>query len=316
MSPKKISILVPEPLADEGLAILKSYPDFAVDVCLNLKESDLVQKIGEYDALLVRSQTSVNSALIKAGKKLKLIGRAGVGLDNIDTKTAAENKITVINTPFGNSVSTAELAFGLMLSLARKIPFAFLHMREHQWQRNQFMGSELYRKTLGIIGFGNVGRELATRAKAFSMRVIAFDPLINKSTFNELNTESVSIDELLATADFISLHCGLNDKTKNIINEKTIAVMKKGCFLINTARGELIDNDALIKGLETGRLARAALDVYKKEPPAADDPVINHPQIVTTPHLGASTVEAQIRVSTMLAEYTIDFFRGKTGAAF
>lgn len=308
MSPKKFSILVSEPLAAEGLAILHSCPDFKVDLCLNLKESDLLQKIADYDALLVRSQTSVNSALIKAGKKLKLIGRAGVGLDNVDIKTAQENNITVINTPFGNSISTAELAFALMLSLARKIPFAFQHMREHQWQRNLFMGTELYEKTLGIIGFGNVGRELARRAQAFSMRVMAFDPLVNKTTFNELNIQSVSIEELFCQADFISLHCGLNDKTKNIINEQTIASMKKGCFLINTARGELIDIDALIKGLASGRIARAALDVYKKEPPLPDDPVINHPQIITTPHLGASTMEAQTRVSTLLAEYTIDFF--------
>jgi len=311
MSQKNLSILVTEPLATEGLAILKSIPQFAVDVCLNLKEADLIQKIADYDALLVRSQTSVNSKVIEAGTKLKLIGRAGVGLDNVDIHSAKAKNIAVINTPFGNSISTAELAFGLMLSCARKIPFAYHHMREHKWQRNLFIGVELYQKNLGIIGFGNVGRELATRARAFSMRVMAFDPLVNDSVFKELNCESVSIEHLLAESDFISLHCGLNEKTKNIINEKTIAKMKRGCMLINTARGELVDNNALLTALHDKHIARAALDVYRHEPPLADDPLINHPDIITTPHLGASTHEAQIRVSTLLAEYTIDFFSGK-----
>lgn len=311
MSAKKISVLVSEPMAPEGLAILNDHPNFVIDVCLDLSPRDLLQKIENYECLLVRSQTLVDENVISAGKKLQLIGRAGVGIDNIDIASAKANNIAVINTPSGNSISTAELAFGLMISLARKIPFAFQHVRENKWQRSNFKGIELFKKTLGIIGFGNVGKQLATRARAFEMRVIAFDPLVENATFLEHDVENVSIDQLFLEADFISLHCGLNDVTKNLINEKNIAKMKNGMILINTARGELVDNEALISGLNSGKIACAALDVFRVEPPVSNDPVVHHPKVLVTPHIGASTDEAQKRVSTLLAEQTVGFFSGQ-----
>ncbi len=195
-----------------------------------------------------------------------------------------------------------------MLSLARKIPHAHQHVQEDKWQRNTFKGIELYKKTLGIIGFGNIGRALAKRAKAFDMRVLAYDPVVKHDVFTEEDVQSVLLAQLLTEADFLSLHCGLNENTRNIISAQNIAQMKKGAMLINTARGELIDNDALILALETGHIAGAALDVFRTEPPAKKDPLVNHPRVIVTPHLGASTAEAQLRVSTQLAEQTVSFF--------
>lgn len=311
MSTKPICILVTEPMADEGIATLKNHPNFTVDVCLNLSKAELFQKIPHYDCLLVRSQTKVDRELIMIGTRLQLIGRAGVGIDNIDIKCAKERGIAVINTPSGNSISTAELAFGLILSLARKIPQAHQHVRDGKWQRTNFKGTELHEKTLGIIGFGNVGRNLSKMAQAFNMRVIAHDPLATEETFLFHQAEGVSIETLFAQADFISLHCVLNDATKNMINEKNLARMKPGAMLVNAARGELIDDDALLAALNGGQIAAAALDVFHHEPPSPDSALLKHPNIVVTPHLGASTEEAQKRVSTLLAEQTVCFFHGK-----
>lgn len=308
MSTKPVAILVTEAMAEEGIATLRSTPNFSVDVCLNLSRAELLQKIHRYHALLVRSQTNVDEELIAHGKALQLIGRAGVGIDNIALDYAKERGIAVINTPSGNSISTAELAFGLLISLARTIPQAHEHVRAGQWQRGMFKGTELYEKTLGIIGFGNVGRYLSKMAQAFSMRVIAYDPMVTNDIVLKEGARPVTLQALLAESDFISLHCNLTDATKNIINEKTIGMMKKRVRLVNAARGELIDKDALISGLSAGIIAGAAIDVFPTEPPAADDPLLKHPKIIVTPHLGASTEEAQKRVSTMLAEQAVNFF--------
>ncbi len=305
-----LHILVCEPLGEEGLAILRGQTGFKVDISIGLSKTDLLQKIPAYDCLLVRSQTEVDSEVIFAGTKLKLIGRAGVGIDNIDLDAAREKKIAVINTPSGNSLSTAEYSFGLMLSLARKIPAAQQHLSAGLWSRAQFKGFELARKNLGIIGLGNVGRLLAERAQAFQMQVAAFDPMVESSVFSDLKVKKQSLEELLQESDIISLHCGLNPHTKYLINEKSIALMKKGAWIINAARGELIEPNALIKALDSGHLAGAAMDVYAIEPPAKNDPLIHHPKILATPHLAASTDEAQIRVSTLLAEQAIGFFKG------
>lgn len=310
MSDQNYRILVCEPLGEEGLCILKGHAGFEVEVALGLTSEELKARIPQYHALLVRSQTQVNSDIITAGKNLRLIGRAGVGIDNIDIKCAASNGIAVINTPSGNSISTAEFAFALMLSLARHIPFAHQHVREHLWQRSKFLGRELSNKTLGLVGFGNVGRQVAVRAKAFGMRVLAFDPLLDASLFEEYGVTKQNKEELLRHSDFVSLHCGLNEHTSKFINEASIAQMKPGAMVVNTARGELVDTKALIEALDSGKLAAAALDVYVSEPPLASDPVLKHPRIITTPHLGASTEEAQKRVATLLAEQTIGFFSG------
>lgn len=310
MSEPKHRILVCEPLGEEGLLILKNYAGFEVEVALQLKSDELKARIPEYHALLVRSQTQVNSDIINAGRNLRLIGRAGVGIDNIDIKCAEKNNIAVINTPSGNSISTAEFAFALMLSLARHIPFAHQNVREGLWQRSKFLGRELSDKTLGLVGFGNVGRQVALRAKAFGMKVLAFDPLLNASIFEEYGVTKQNKDELLRQSDIISLHCGLNEHTAQFINAASLAQMKPSAMVINTARGELIDTKALIEALDTNKIAAAALDVYVTEPPLATDPVLKHPRIITTPHLGASTAEAQKRVATLLAEQTIGFFAG------
>ncbi len=305
------SVLVCEPMAPEGLALLRDQPHLRVDVRLGLARENLMDAIGDYDAILVRSQTKLDEAMIARAGKLKLIGRAGVGIDNIDIEAAKNSNIAVINTPLGNSISAAELAFALILSAARNIPEAHAHVRSGKWERKQFQGCELYNKTLGILGFGNVGQNLAQRAAAFSMKVIAHDPWIHRQAFDAQGATSVSFDDVLAQADFLSLHCGLSEQTKNIINHENIKKMRRGAMLINTARGELIDDQALIEALDSGHLSRAALDVFGKEPPLTEDPLLKHPKIILTPHLGASTEEAQQRVSTLLAEQTIAYFAGE-----
>lgn len=304
----KIKILVCEPMATEGIELLKSQHNFEVHVDLGLGHHDLINKINSYQAILVRSQTRVDQALIKAGKELKLIGRLGVGLDNIDVAFAKTCGIAVLNTPSANSTSTAELAMALMLALARKIPSAHQHVCEGMWQRNIFKGVELCHKTLGIIGFGNVGQKLASRAKSFEMKVMAYDPIIDPMVFKQQEVYRATLDQLFLQADFISLHCLLNDDTKEIINQENLAKMKQGVMLINTARGELIDQNHLLQALKLGQVAGAALDVYPKEPPPITDPLFQHENLILTPHIGASTKEAQVRVSTSLAELTIDFF--------
>lgn len=304
---KKFSILVCEPMAKDGLDMLTKEAHLQVD-SLNLSRNELLSKIGSYDALLVRSQTSVDKELIDKASNLKLIGRAGVGIDNIDVKFAKEKNIAVINTPTGNSIAACEMAFALMLALARKIPWAHAATKSGAWKRDANSGCELANKTLGLLGFGNVGRLLSKRAQAFDMKVIAHDPQVPDALFLEHNVKSVSFDELLK-ADFVSLHASLNDSTKNIINEKSLSKAKPGIFLINTARGELVDDQALIAALNTDQVAYAALDVFKKEPPDPKDHLLNHPKIICTPHLGASTKEAQLKVSTMLAEQVIEFFK-------
>lgn len=310
MNTKTIKILITEPMAEEGVSLLKKHPNFEVQIGLNMPSEDLLTTIPAYDCLLVRSQTKVDADLLKAGINLKLVGRAGVGIDNIDINQAKARGIAVINTPSGNSISAAELAFGLMLSLARKIPFAHNHVRQGLWDRGSFKGIELFQKTLSIIGFGNVGQQLAKRALAFDMKVIAYDPVIRPSTVMPY-IQDASLEEAFKAGDFISLHCPLNDSTKSIINQQNIALMKKGVMLINTARGELIDDEALLSGLNEGPIGFAALDVFSKEPPSPKDPLLHHPKIVLTPHLGASTSEAQQRVSYQLALDTVAFFSGQ-----
>lgn len=305
-----IHVLVPEPLGEDGLALLREHPQFNIEVVLGLSKAQLLDKIAHADALLVRSQTDVDRELIRAGKNLKLIGRAGVGTDNIDLNAAKENNIVVINTPSGNSLSTAEYTFALILSLARQIPAAQQHLLAGLWQRSKFKGFELAGKTLGIVGLGNVGRIVAERAKAFQMKVIAFDPVLDEQIFSDLGIKKCSLEEMLSLSDIVTLHCGLNAHTKYLINGTTIAQMKKGAFIINAARGELIEPVALIHALDEGYLAGAAIDVYAVEPPPKDDTLLHHPKIIATPHLAASTDEAQRRVSTLLAEQCTVFFKG------
>ncbi|MCA9508296.1 MAG: hydroxyacid dehydrogenase [Myxococcales bacterium] len=303
-----INILVCEPLGEKGLDILKSQTHFKIETALNLTKAQLIEKIAHFDCLLIRSQSDVDKDVIQAGKKLKMIGRAGVGIDNVDIAAAKMHNIAVINTPTGNSISTAEFSFALMIALLRKIVPAHQHVLSDQWQRSQFKGTELAGKTLGIIGLGNVGRLLAIRAQAFSMETQAFDPVLDSSLFEHYRVKKSSLKELLASSDIVSLHCGLNQHTKHLMNQKNISLMKKHAVLINAARGELVDTQALIAALDSGHLSGAAIDVYEEEPPKKNDPLVHHPKILSTPHIAASTNEAQSKISLLLAQQVIAFF--------
>ena len=304
-------ILVSDSLSEEGLAVLKSSKEFMVDVKTGLKPEELAAIIGEYDALVVRSATKVTSKIIEAGKKLKVIGRAGVGLDNVDLKAATDRGIIVMNTPGGNTISTAEHTMTLILSLSRNIPAADLSMKKNEWRRKDFMGTELYNKTIGIIGLGRIGMEVAKRSLAFGMRVKAYDPYLSKEVADQMGVELVPLEDIYKNADYITVHVPITDETKNMISEKEFAMMKPGVRVINCARGGIINEEALNQALESGKVAGAALDVYTAEPPKDLKLVKFNNNVVLTPHLGASTEEAQINVAIEVAHQISDALLGK-----
>lgn len=303
-------ILVSDKLAPEGLKILTDEKSFSVDVKTGLAPKELKEIIKDYDCLVVRSATKVTSEIIEAADKLKMIGRAGVGLDNVDLQAANKKGIIVMNTPAGNTISTAEHTMSLILSLSRNIPAADASMRKGEWERNKFMGVELYGKTLGLVGMGKIGSEVARRALAFGMTVIAYDPFLSKEVASQLGVALVELKNLLTRSDYISVHVPLTEETKNIISDKELALMKKGVRLINCARGGIIDEKALISAAKEGKLAGFALDVYEKEPPENKE-FISLANCVLSPHLGASTTEAQINVSIQIAEQLRDALLGR-----
>ncbi|MFZ4695775.1 MAG: phosphoglycerate dehydrogenase [Verrucomicrobiia bacterium] len=302
MSAAKSRILILDHVSPRGVEVLTSEPSFEVVVKPPLKEPELVAEIVGFDALVVRSQTKVGRAAIAAAPRLKVIGRAGVGVDNVDVDAATERGVIVMNTPSGNTISTAEHAFSLMLSMARSIPQAHASMREGKWDRKSFTGVELYNKTLGVIGLGRIGSEFARRAIAFGMRVLAHDPFTSLSRARSLQVEMVDLDDLFTRADIITVHMPLSERTKNMVGRDAFAKMKKGVRIINCARGGIVDEKALADALGEGKVAAAALDVYEQEPPPADHPLRAFPQVVMTPHLGASTHEAQEGVGIEIAE--------------
>jgi len=306
-----IKVLVSDPLAALGIKILKEN-NFIVDEVSKLSEDELVKKIKGYDALIIRSGTTVTKKIIDASDKLKVVGRAGVGLDNVDVTAASKKGIIVMNAPAGNTISTAEHAFSLMLSLSRNIPQANLSMKEGKWDRKKFMGVELYGKNLGIVGLGRIGTEFAKRALSFGMKIMAFDPFLSEEKAKSLNVESVDLDTLLKEADFITIHTPLTDGTRHLIDEKAFKKMKKGVRIINAARGGIVDEEALAKNLESGKVSGAAFDVYEteKKPPAAS-PIVTMEKVITTPHLGASTEEAQINVAVDIARSVSDALLGR-----
>ncbi|MGI5937752.1 phosphoglycerate dehydrogenase [Methanoculleus thermophilus] len=306
----KYRVLVSDPLAEEGIDILKEFCD--VDVKTGLTEDQLVAIIGDYDALLVRSGTEVTARVIDAGTKLKFIGRAGAGVDNIDTEAATRRGIIVANAPEGNTLAATEHTMAMMLSLARNIPQATASLKKGEWKRSKFMGVELNDKVLGIIGFGRIGREVAKRAQAMEMKCIAYDPFITKERAASLGVEMVPIEELFRRADVITVHTPLIKETRHLINAKSIATMKDGVRLINCARGGIIDEAALVDAIKSGKVAGAALDVFENEPPT-DSPLLELDKVIVTPHLGASTVEAQKNVAISVANQCISVLSG--GAA-
>jgi len=300
-------VLVSDPLAEEGLAILRAAVD--VDVKTDLKEDELCKIIGDYDALLVRSGTDVNAKVIGAAKKMKFIGRAGVGVDNIDVEAATRMGIIVANAPEGNTLAATEHTMAMMQSLARNIPQANASLKKKEWKRSKFMGVELNEKTLGIVGFGRIGREVAKRAKAMDMKCVAYDPFITQERAAQLGVEMMTMADLFKVADVITVHTPLIPETTHVINEKSIATMKDGVRIINCARGGIIDEKALYDAIKAGKVAGAALDVFEQEPPT-ESPLLTLDNVIVTPHLGASTVEAQLNVAVSVAKQCIDVLKG------
>ncbi|MDP3766403.1 MAG: phosphoglycerate dehydrogenase, partial [Dehalococcoidia bacterium] len=300
-------VLVTDPIAQDGIDLLSREAE--VDVRLKPALDELRDLIRDYDALVVRSETKVTSEVIEAGKKLQVIGRAGRGVDNIDLDAATHQGIVVVNAPLGNTISAAEHTIALMLALARHLPEAHASLRAGRWERQQFVGTELRSKTLGLVGLGQVGMEVARRARAMEMRVVAADPYVAPERAQSLGVELVPFDELLQQADVISLHAALTGTSRDLIGEEELAKVKRGVRIINTARGELIDEAALLRAIDDGRVSGAAIDVFREEPPG-ESPLLTHEKVIVTPHLGASTAEAQERVALDVAEEVLAVLRG------
>jgi D-3-phosphoglycerate dehydrogenase len=277
-----------------------------VDVITGESPEQLIARIGDYDGLAIRSSTKVTKAVLDAATRLKVVGRAGIGVDNVDIPAASAKGVVVMNTPFGNSITTAEHAIALMFALARQIPEANAQTQAGKWPKNDFMGVEVTGKTLGLIGAGNIGSIVASRALGLKMKVVAFDPFLTEERAVEMGVEKAELDTLLAKADFITLHTPLTDQTRNILSRENLAKTKPGVRIINCARGGLIDEAALKAGLESGHIAGAALDVFQTEP-AKESPLFGTPNFVCTPHLGASTTEAQVNVALQVAEQMADY---------
>jgi D-3-phosphoglycerate dehydrogenase len=295
-------VLVADKIAKEGLVPLAADPRFELVERPGLKGEELTAAVAEADAVLVRSATRITREALSRASRLKVIGRAGVGVDTIDVEAATEKGVAVMNAPAGNTISAAELAFALLLSLIRKVPAADRSMREGKWDRSSFSGTELYRKTLGLIGAGRIGGEVAKRARAFGMRVLAYDPYLSADAARGMGVELTTLEGVLRDADAISLHVPLTESTRGILGAAQLAMLKPGCVVVNAARGGLIDEAAIIQRLKDGKLAGAAFDVFDQEPLPADHPLRAVPNVVLTPHLGASTEEAQLNVAIEIAE--------------
>ncbi len=304
---KKFKVLVSDDVSENGIEILRKSPVLEVDVKIGMKKDELLKVIGAYDGLIIRSATKVTADVVAAATNLKVVGRAGAGVDNVDIAAASKRGIAVENTPGGNTVTTGEHAVALMCALARNIPQGTASTKSGKWDR-KLVGVELMGKTLGVVGIGRVGSIVVKRAQGFQMHCIAFDPFISKDKAEELGVELVELDELYRRADFISVHSPLTPETKHMIAAKQFAMMKEGVRIINCARGGIIKEDDLADAIKSGHIAGAALDVFEQEPPAADNPLLALPQVVCTPHLGASTNEAQENVAIAIAHQVVTFF--------
>ena len=302
MSPR---VLIADQLSPAAVSIFRER-GLATDVKVGLAKEELEKIIGDYDGLAVRSATKVTEKVLAAARKLRVVGRAGIGVDNIDVKAATAKGIIVMNTPFGNSITTAEHAISLMMALARQIPEADRSTQSGKWEKSRFMGSELYAKTLGVIGCGNIGSIVANRAIGLKMKVIAFDPFLSPERAMELGVEKVELDDLLRRADFITLHTPLTDKTRNIIDAGALEKTRKGVRIVNCARGGLVDERAVAAALKAGHVAGAAFDVFEVEPPK-ESVLFGLPNVICTPHLGAATSEAQENVALQVAEQMADY---------
>src|SRR5579883_2300751 len=300
-----MKILVAEPLAEAGIELLKSQPGW--DVAVSTPE-EYQKYLAGADALIVRSAVCVDAGVLAKGQKLKVVGRAGVGAENVDVEAATAAGVLVMNTPGGNAVSVAEHTLGLMLSMARQIPQAIASVKSGSWDAKKFLGSELRGKTLGVIGLGSIGREVVRRARGFEMKIVASDPYVNSRTAADLNTTLLSLPELYAEADYITLHVALTTETYGMLNDAAFARMKKGVRIVNCARGELIDGEALRKAIQSGEVAGAALDVFQTEPPVSE-PLLAFENVLATPHIGGFTLEAQDALGYRIAEQVVEYLR-------
>ena len=302
-------VLITDGLSDKGIAILRSAAQ--VDNKPDISADDLLKVAGEYDALVVRGRTKVTPAVFDAANRLKVVGRAGVGVDNIDLTAARSHAVTVVNAPKSTSLAVAELAVGMMFALARMIPKADGTMKQGLWIKKQLEGIELTGKTLGIVGIGNIGSALAARAKGLGMTVIGYDPLVPADEIQKRGAKPVHIAELYAQSDFISFHLPLTPESKGMVNGQVFAQMKRGVRIVDAARGGIIDETALLAALESGQVAAAALDVYASEPPGLTA-LVAHPNVVATPHIGAQTEEAQDRAAEDIASEVLNALRGES----
>jgi len=302
-------VLVSDKISESGIKLLKMEPEIEVDVKIGLPPEELKEIIGDYDALIVRSATKVTREILSAGKRLKVVGRAGTGVDNIDLESATERGIVVMNTPGGNRVAAAEHAVSMMLSMARKIPQACTSMKEGKWHKKRFMGVEIHGKTLGIIGMGRIGSLVARMALGLGMRVIACDPYLSEKAAKDMGVTLTDLETLLRESDFITIHAPLTQETKNLISREAFKKMKDGVMIVNCARGGIVDEEALYEAISMGKVAGAALDVFSQEPPPPDYPLIKLEEVICTPHLGASTKEAQEVVAIAIVQQVIDYLK-------
>jgi len=289
------------------MEILRAAPDLQVDEAFNLKPAELAAKIGPYHGLIIRSGSTVTPEVLAAANHLRVIGRAGIGVDNIAVDAATKKGVVVMNTPAGNNVTTAEHAISMMLALARSIPQATASMKNGKWEKGRFTGSEVFNKTLGVVGIGNIGSLVAERALGLKMRVVAYDPFISSEAAKRLGVELLSLDDLYARSDFITVHTPLTPETRGLIAADAFAKMKKGVRIINCARGGIVDEDALAAAITDGKVAGAALDVFAQEPPPPDHPLLHLDQVICTPHLGAATDEAQVNVAIAIAQQVVNY---------
>ncbi|MGQ9859467.1 MAG: phosphoglycerate dehydrogenase [Thermodesulfobacteriota bacterium] len=299
-------VLVSDSLAEEGLEVFRRAEGIEVDVETSLSPEELKAVIVDYDAIAIRSSTKLTAEIIEAAERLKVIGRAGIGVDNVDLDAATRKGIVVMNTPEGNTITTAEHTISMLLSMARRIPQANASVKSGKWEKKRFIGTEVFNKTLGIVGMGRIGKIVADRAQGLHMNVIAYDPFLSPEVVTKLGVEMVSLDELLARSDFITVHTPKTKETVNLIDAKAFQKMKQGVYIVNCARGGIVNEKALHDALLSGKVAGAALDVFEKEPPG-DNPLLSLEQVICTPHLGASTEEAQVNVAVAVAEQIVDF---------
>lgn len=299
-------VLVSDSLAEEGLEVFRRAEGIEVDVETSLSSEELRAVIVDYDAIAIRSGTKLTAQIIDAAERLKVIGRAGIGVDNVDLDAATRKGIVVMNTPEGNTITTAEHTISMLLSMARRIPQANASVKSGKWEKKRFIGTEVFNKTLGIVGMGRIGKIVADRAQGLHMNVIAYDPFLSPEVVTKLGVEMVSLDDLLARSDFITVHTPKTKETVNLIDAKAFQKMKQGVYIVNCARGGIVNEKALHDALVAGKVAGAALDVFEKEPPG-DNPLLSLEQVICTPHLGASTEEAQLNVAVAVAEQIVDF---------